>query len=87
MHYVQIDIYRDLLERHLKSAIKSKRRGLLSMARAIAEIIEFCLEYLPHLEYYPDVAPSDFRMSKLLQDPLGGNKIGMDDEVKTEVYT
>ena len=68
--------YSDLLQNHLRHAIKSKRRGLLSSgvllqhdnagphtARTIvATITDLHFECLPHPSYSPDLAPSDFHV-------------------------
>ena len=68
--------YADLLKNHLCSAIKSKRRGLLSTgvllqhdnaqphtARStVAMIQDLSFECLPHLPHLPHLVPSDFHV-------------------------
>ena len=68
--------YSDLLTNHLRPAIKSKRRGLLSSGvllqhdnarphtarTTVATITDLHFECLPHPPYSPDLAPSDFHM-------------------------
>ena len=73
---VQRATYADLLKNHLRPAIKSKRRGLLSTgvllqhdnarshtARStVATIQDLSFRHLPHPPYSPDLAPSDFHI-------------------------
>jgi len=80
--------YSDLLKNHLRPAIKSKRRGLLSSgvllqhdnARShtarttVATITDLHFECLPHPPYSPDLAPSDFHKFGPLKEAMGGKK-------------
>ena len=78
--------YADLLKNHLRPAINSKRRGLLSAgvllqhdnarphtARStVATIQDLSFECLPHPPYSPDLAPSDFHAFGPLKEAMGG---------------
>ena len=78
--------YCDLLQNHLKPAIRSKCRGLLMTgvllqhdnvqphtAHATAATIEdMHFERLPHPPYLPDLAPSDYHILGPLKETLGG---------------
>jgi histone-lysine N-methyltransferase SETMAR len=73
---INSESYCDLLQNHLKPAIRSKRRGLLSSvallqhdnarphtARATAKkITDLRLECIAHPAYSPDLAPSDYHV-------------------------
>jgi histone-lysine N-methyltransferase SETMAR len=86
--------YCDLLHNHLKPAIRSKRRSLLSSgvllqhdnahphtARVIAKkIMDLRSECIPHPAYSPDLAPSDYHVFEPLK------KFSMDDEIKEAVH-
>jgi histone-lysine N-methyltransferase SETMAR len=92
--------YCDLLQNHLKPAIRSKRRGLLSSgvllqhdnacshtARATAKkIMDLHLECIPHLAYSPDLALSDYHVFGPLKEALGGKKFSTDDQIKEVVH-
>ena len=78
--------YADLLNNHLRPAIKSKRRGLLSRGvllqhdnarprtahSIVATIQDLSFECLPHPPYSPDLAPSDFHVFGSLKEAMGG---------------
>jgi histone-lysine N-methyltransferase SETMAR len=80
--------YCDLLQNHLKPAIRSKRRGVLSSGvllqhdnvrphtgRATAKkIMDLRLECILHPAYSPDLAPSDYHVFGPLKEALGGKK-------------
>lgn len=92
--------YSDLLTNHLRPAIKTKRRGLLSAgvllqhdnarphtARAtVATITDLKFECLPHPPYSPDLAPSDFHLFGPLKEAMGGRKFHSDEEVRNAVH-
>jgi histone-lysine N-methyltransferase SETMAR len=73
---INSESYCDLLQNHLKPAIRSKHCGLLSSgvllqhdnvcphtARATAKkITDLHLEYIPHPAYSPDLTPSDYHV-------------------------
>jgi len=85
--------YADLFKNHLRPAIKSKRRGLLSTgvllqhdnarphtARlTVATIQNLSFECLPHPPYSPDLAPSDFHVFGSLKEVMGGKSFRSDD--------
>jgi histone-lysine N-methyltransferase SETMAR len=97
---INSESYCDLLQNHLKPAIRSKRRGLLSSgvllqhdnarphtARATAKkITDLRLECLPHPACSPDLAPSDYRVFGPLKEAFGGKKFSTDDDIKEAVY-
>lgn len=97
---VNSESYCDLLQNHLKPAIRSKRRGLLRSgvllqhdnARphtsrvTVEKISNLRFECLPHPPYSPDLAPSDYHIFGPLKEALGGKKFSTDDEVKTAVH-
>ena len=76
----------DLLKNHLRPAIKSKRRGLLSTgvllqhdnarphtARStVATIQDLSFECHPHMPYSPDLVPSDFHVFGPLKEAKEG---------------
>ena len=84
--------YSDLLQNHLRPAIKSKRRELLSSGvllqhdnarphtarTTVATITDLHFECLPHPPYSPDLAPSDFHMFGALKEAMGGKKFRSD---------
>jgi histone-lysine N-methyltransferase SETMAR len=92
--------YTELLRNHLRPAIKSKRRGLLSKgvllqhdnarphtAHATTETIEALhFQCLPHPPYSPDLAPSDFHLFGRLKEALGGKTFRSDEEVQQVVH-
>jgi histone-lysine N-methyltransferase SETMAR len=97
---INSESYCDLLQNHLKPAIRSKRHGLLSSgvllqldnacphtAHATAKkITDLCLECIPHPAYSPDLAPSDYHVFGPLKEALGGKKFSTDDEIKEVVH-
>jgi len=92
--------YADLLKNHLRPAIKSKRRGLLSTgvllqhynarphtARStVATIRDLSFECLPHLPYSPDLDPSDFHVFGPLKEAIGGKSFRSDEEVQHALH-
>ena len=92
--------YADLINNHLRPAIKSKRRGLLSTgillqhnntrphtARStVATIQDLSFECLPHPLYSPYLAPSDFHVFGPLKEAMGGKSFRSDEEVQQVVY-
>jgi len=92
--------YTDLLNNHLKPAIRTKRRGLLSAgvllqhdnarphsARATMKTIDdLRFKCLPHPPYSPDLAPSDFHVFGPLKEHLGGQKFKSDEGVQSAVH-
>ena len=78
--------YADLLKNHLRLAIKSKRRGLMSTSvllqhdndrphtarSTVATIQDLSYGCLPHPPYSPDLAPSDFHVFGPLKEAMGG---------------
>jgi len=92
--------YADLLKNHLRPAIKSKRRGRLSTGvllqhdnarphtarSAVATIQDLSFECLPHPSYSPDLVPSDFHVSGLLKQAMGGKSFRYDKEVQQAVH-
>jgi histone-lysine N-methyltransferase SETMAR len=97
---INSESYCDLLQNHLKPAIRSKRRGVLSScvllqhdnarlhtARATAKkITDLLLECIPHPAYSPDLAPSDYHVFGPLKEALGGKKCSTDDDIKEAVH-
>jgi histone-lysine N-methyltransferase SETMAR len=97
---INSESYCDLLQNHVKPAVRSKRRGLLSSgvllqhdnvrphtARATAKkITDLHLECIPHHAYSPDLAPSDYHVFGPLKEALGGKKFSTDDEIKEVVH-
>ena len=95
---VNASSYCSLLER-LRTAIRTKRRGLLTQgvillhdnarphtARLTQETVEHLgLEVLQHPPYSPDLAPSDYHLFGLMKKMLGGQKFGSDTEVQSVV--
>jgi hypothetical protein len=92
--------YCDLLQNHLKPAIRSKHRGLLNSgvllqydnacphtACATAKkITDLCLECVPHPAYSLDLVPSDCHVFGPLMEALSGKKFSTDDEIKEAVH-
>jgi histone-lysine N-methyltransferase SETMAR len=78
--------YADLLKNHLRPAIKSKQRGLLSTGvllqhdnarphtahSIVATIQDLSFECLPHPPYSPDLTPSDFHVFGPLKEAMVG---------------
>ena len=91
--------YADLLKNHLRPAIKSKQRGLLSTgvllqydnarphtARStVATIQDLSFECLRGLLDSPDLAPSDFQVFGLLKEAMGGS-FRSNEEVQQAVH-
>jgi histone-lysine N-methyltransferase SETMAR len=87
------------LKNHLRPAIKSKRRGVLSTgvwlqhdnvrpytARStVATIQDLSFECLPHPPYSPDLAPSDFHVFGPLKVAMGGKPFRSDEDVQQGV--
>jgi histone-lysine N-methyltransferase SETMAR len=92
--------YCSLLER-LKTAIRNKRKGLLTQgvillhdnarphtAHLTVEAIDnLGLEVLPHPPYSPDLAPSDYHLFGPMKKMLGGRRFTSDIEVQIAVRT
>jgi len=92
--------YADPLKNHLRPAIKSKRRGLLSTGvllqhenarphntrSTIATIQDLSFECLPHPPYSPDLSPSDFHVFGPLKEAMGGKFFRFDEEVQQAVH-
>ena len=92
--------YADLLKNHLRPAITSKRRGLLSTgvllqhdnarphtARStVATIQDLSFECFPHPPYSSDLAPSDFHVFGPFKAAMGGKSFRPDEEVKQAVH-
>ena len=90
----------DLLNNHLRPAIKSKQCGLLSTgvllqhdnaqphtARStVATIQDLSFECLPHPLYSPDLAPSDFHVFGPLEEAMEGKSFRSDEEVQQAVH-
>jgi histone-lysine N-methyltransferase SETMAR len=97
---INSESYCDLLQNHLKPAIRSKHRGLLSSgvllqndnvrphtARATEKkIMDLRLECIPHPAYSPDLAPSDYHVFGPFKEALGGKKFSTDSEIKEAVH-
>ena len=91
--------YAGLLKNHVRPAIKSKRRGLLSTgvllqhdnarphtARSTDATIQgLSFECLPHPPNSPDLAPSDFHVFGPLKEAMGGKSFRSDEEVQQAV--
>jgi len=92
--------YSDLLKNHLRPAIKSKRRGLLSSCvllqhdnarphtacTTVVTITDLHFECLPHPPYSPELAPIDFPMFGPLKEAMGGKKFRFGEEVRHVVH-
>jgi histone-lysine N-methyltransferase SETMAR len=92
--------YSDLLKKHIRPAVRSKRRGLLTRgvllqhdnarphtARAtVATIQDLHFECLPHPPYSEDLAPSDYHVSGPLKEVMGGKKFRSDIKVQQAVH-
>ena len=84
--------YCDLLQNHLRSAIRSKRRGLLSKGVCLQQhnagphtanatmmtLRHMKFEVLPHPPYSPDLALSDFHLFGPLKASLRGRKFNLE---------
>ena len=92
--------YADLLKNHLRPAIKSKRRELLStgvllqhdnarphtVRSTVAAIQDLSFECLAHPPYSPDLAPSDFHVFGPLKEVMGSKSFRSDEEVQQAVH-
>ena len=92
-------VYCDMLQRALKPAIRSKRRGKLSKeilllhdnacphtaAHTLETLKQLKWEAMEHPAYSPDLAPSDFHLFGLLKEALRGRQFSCDD-VKAAVH-
>ena len=91
--------YADLLKNHLRPAIKSKQRGLLSTGvllqhdnarphtacSIVATIQDLSFECLPHPPHSPDLASSDFHVYGPLKEAMGDKSFRSDEEVQQAV--
>jgi histone-lysine N-methyltransferase SETMAR len=91
--------YADLLKNHLRPAIKSKRRGLLSTgvllqhdnarphtARSIVAIIQHVLRVSSTSAVLAKPRPSDFHVLVPLKEAMGGKSFRSDEKVKQAVH-
>ena len=92
--------YADLLQNHLRPAIKPKRRGLLSTGvllqhdnvrphtacSTVATVQDLSFECLPHPPYSPEIAPSDFHVFGPFKVAMGSKPFGSDEEVQQAVH-
>jgi histone-lysine N-methyltransferase SETMAR len=92
--------YADLLKNHLRPAVKSKRRELLSTgvllrrdnarlhtARStVATIQDLSFECLPLPPYSADLASSDFHVFGPIKEAMGGKSFRSDEEVQQAVH-
>jgi len=92
--------YCDILQRELKPANCSKRRGKLSKeilllhnnacphtaAHTLETLKQLKWEAMKHPVYSPDLAPSDFHLFGLLKNALRGRLFSCDDDVQTAVH-
>ena len=90
--------YSDLLANNLKSAVCTKRRGLLSKkvlrlhenarphtaSQTVETINHLGFEVLEHPAYSPDFAPSDYHLFGPLKNALRGRRFSTDKENKLE---
>jgi len=93
-------MYADFLKNHLRPAIKSKRRGLLSTGvllqhdnagphtahSTVATIQDLSFECLPHPPYSLDLVPTDFHVFGPLKEAMGGKSFRSDEEVQQAVH-
>ena len=92
--------YNEMLTDTLKSAIRSKNRGLLSKdvvllhdnacphtaSHTAATLRKLKFEVVAHPPYSPDLAPSDYHLLGLLKEALRGRRFTSDQEVKEAVH-
>jgi len=92
--------YCDILQRELKSTIRSNRRGKLSKeilllhdnarpqtaAHTLETLKQLKWEAMEHPAYSPDLAPSDFHLFGMLKNSLRGSRFSCDDDVKAAVH-
>jgi histone-lysine N-methyltransferase SETMAR len=97
---INSDSYCDLLQNHLKPAIRSKHRSLLSSGVLLQhdnvcpytahattkKITDLHLECIPHPAYSLDLALSDYHVFGPLKETLGGKKFSTDNEIKEVVH-
>jgi histone-lysine N-methyltransferase SETMAR len=97
---INSESYCDLLQNHLKLAIRSKRCGLLSSGvllqhdnarphttrETAKKITDLRLECISHPAYSLDLAPNDYHVFGLLKEALGGKKFSTDDEIQEAVH-
>ena len=83
----------------LRSAIKNKRRGMLSRGTVFIHdnarphtanvtkqlLADFAWEQFNHPPYSPDLAPSDFHLFLHMKSFMGGQNFNEDDEVKKAI--
>ena len=88
------------LKNHLRPVIKSKWCGLLSTGvllqhdnsqphtahSTVATIHDLSFKCLPHLPYWPDLAPSDSHIFGPLKEAMGGKSFRSDEEVQQAVH-
>jgi histone-lysine N-methyltransferase SETMAR len=91
--------YSDMLVNEMKTAVRSKRRGLLSKsvlllhdnarphtaAHTVDTLRALKFEVLKHPPYSPDLAPSDFHLFGPMKEHLRGQKFVYDNEVMEAV--
>jgi hypothetical protein len=89
-----------MLQRELKPAIHSKRRGKLSKeilllhdnarphiaSHTLETLKKLKWEAMEHPAYSPDLAPSDFHLFGPLKEALRGRRFSGDDDVKAAVH-
>jgi len=89
-----------LLKKHLRPAIKSKRRGLLSTgvllqhdnarphtARSTVDTIQdLSFECLPHPPYSPNLTSSDFHVFGPFKEAIWGKPFRSDEEMQQAVH-
>ena len=88
-----------MLQRELKPAIRSKRRGKLSKeilllynahphtaAHTLETLKQLKWEAMEHPAYSPDLAPSDFHLFGPFKEALRGRQFSRDDDVKAAVH-
>ena len=92
--------YSDLLQNHLRPAIRSKRPSLLSKGVCLQQdnarshtanatmmtLRHMKFKVLPHSPCSPDLASSDFDLFGPLIKSLRGRKFNLDDDVKSSVH-
>jgi histone-lysine N-methyltransferase SETMAR len=92
--------YSDMLQREMKPAIRSKRRGRLSegafllhdnahprtAARTLETLRKLMWEVMEHPAHSPDLAPSDFHLFGPLKVALAGRRCRCDEDVQNTVH-
>jgi len=93
--------YSDMLVNELKTAIRSKRRGILSKrllllhdnarphtaAHAVDTLFDLKTGVLKHTPYSPELAPSDFHLFGPMKEHFRGHKFADDEEVVEAVQS